>query len=144
MILAHYDKNNTLKGFYNTESFSGEIPEPNVEVETDERDRAVRLGLNKINLETKTFYFDDGKTTEQRYKEDALKKVQAMLDTEAQSRGYDNINSIGKYLGYDNLFRAECEALGAWTAACWAKCYEIEAEGRMPENILNEMPELAL
>ena len=63
-----------------------------------------------------------------------------MLDSEAQSRGYDNVNAIGKYIGYDNPFRAECEALGAWTAACWAKCYELQSGGSMPSDLLLEMP----
>ena len=51
--------------------------------------------------------------------------IQAVLDGEAQSRNYDNINAIGKYLGYDNAFRAECEALGSWTAQVWSKGYEL-------------------
>jgi len=74
----------------------------------------------------------------------AINSVQLMLDTEAQSRGYDNVNAIGKYIGYDNPFRAECEALGAWTAACWAKCYELQSGGVMPSDLLAEMPKLAL
>ncbi len=72
----------------------------------------------------------------------ATSQVQAMLDTEAQTRGYDNINAIGKYIGYDNAFRAECEALGTWTAACWAKCYELQSGGVMPSDLLSEMPKL--
>ena len=72
----------------------------------------------------------------------AINSVQAMLDSEAQSRNYDNINSIGKYVGYDNDYRLECEALGAWTAACWAKCYELQSGGVMPSDLLLEMPKL--
>ena len=74
----------------------------------------------------------------------AIGSVQAMLDSEAASRGYDNINAIGKYIGYENPFRAECEALGAWTASCWAKCYELQAGGVMPADLLAEMPILEL
>ena len=74
----------------------------------------------------------------------AINSVQLMIDTEAQSRGYDNVNAIGKYIGYDNPFRAECEALGAWTAACWAKCYELQSGGVMPSDLLAEMPKLAI
>ena len=70
----------------------------------------------------------------------AISQVQAILDAGAQELGYDNINAIGKYIGYDNPFRAECEALGAWTAACWAKCYELQAGGVMPDDLLAEMP----
>lgn len=74
--------------------------------------------------------------------EQSIATVQSMLDTEAQSRGYDNINAIGKYIGYDNPFRSECELLGAWCASCWAKCYELQAGGVMPEDLLAEMPKL--
>lgn len=76
--------------------------------------------------------------------EQATTLVQAMLDSEAQSRGYDNINAIAKYMGYENQFRAECEALGAWCAACWAKCYELQSGGTMPSDLLAEMPQLEL
>ena len=53
--------------------------------------------------------------------------IQDVLDTEARSRNYDDINAIGKYIGYDNAFRVECEALGAWTANVWLKAYELLA-----------------
>ena len=49
--------------------------------------------------------------------------VQAKLDSEAQALGYDDINSIAKYMGYVNDFQAECESLGAWTASVWSYCY---------------------
>lgn len=75
---------------------------------------------------------------------EATGQVQGMLDKEAQARGYDNINSIAKYMGYENAFRAECEALGAWCAACWAKCYELQSGGVMPSDLLAEMPKLAI
>lgn len=54
--------------------------------------------------------------------------VQRHLDDEAILRGYDNIHSIGKYIGYDNAFRIECEALGAWTANVWLYCYQVLAD----------------
>lgn len=53
--------------------------------------------------------------------------VQKHLNETAQSLGYDDINSIGKYLGFDNAFRSECESLGAYNVACWSKLYEVEA-----------------
>ena len=74
----------------------------------------------------------------------AVSSVQAMLDSEAAKRGYDNINAIAKYMGYDNQFRAECEALGAWCAACWAKCYELQAGGVMPDDLMAEMPVMVI
>jgi len=72
----------------------------------------------------------------------ANSQVQAMLDTEAQQRGYDDINSIGKYVGYPNDNQVECEALGAWAAACWTKCKALKAGGVMPSDLLAEMPKL--
>ena len=74
----------------------------------------------------------------------AVSSVQTMLDSEAAKRGYDNINAIAKYMGYDNQFRAECEALGAWCAACWAKCYELQAGGVMPDDLMAEMPVMVI
>jgi len=53
--------------------------------------------------------------------------VQLHLNEAAQAKGYDDINSIAKYIGYDNTYRTECEALGAWTASCWDICYVILA-----------------
>jgi hypothetical protein len=64
--------------------------------------------------------------------EDQLKAietaVQLLHDTKAQTLGYDDINSCAKYVGYDNDFRAECEGLCGWAAACWVKCYALLAE----------------
>ena len=100
----------------------------------------LRLGyVTQEDIDSAEDYFFD---EEKELIEKATAQVQSMLDTEAQSRGYDDMNSIGKYLGYDNLFRAECEALGAWTSACWAKCYELQSGGVMPSDLLAEMPQL--
>lgn len=76
--------------------------------------------------------------------EQATAQVQGMLDSEAQARGYDNINSISKYIGFDNAFRVECEALAAWCAACWSKYYELQNGEAIPSDLLTEMPQLEL
>jgi len=70
--------------------------------------------------------------------------VDNMIDDEMQSRGYRDADSIGKYIGYDNQYRAECEMLGAWAASCYAKCYELLAIGEMmtAEELLEQMPKL--
>jgi len=47
---------------------------------------------------------------------EAIKKH---LDHEALMLGYDDINSIGKYLGYENSYRAQCETLGVLVSAIW-------------------------
>ncbi len=73
--------------------------------------------------------------------------IQNMLDTKARNFRYDDINSIGKYLGYDNVFRAQCESLGQWAANCWTLAGQIEADvlnkvRPMPTvaEVLAEMP----
>jgi len=73
--------------------------------------------------------------------------IQKHLDTQAQSLRYDDINAIGKYVGYDNDFRTEAEKLGAWASSCWKVAGEIEADVKagnrdMPtvDEVLNELP----
>lgn len=80
--------------------------------------------------------------------ETVKRAVQALHDKEARDRGYDNINSCGKYCGYENGYRAECEALGAWVAACWDLCYSMLADwqaGNIPdptlETVMEAMPD---
>ena len=73
--------------------------------------------------------------------------IQAYIDEAAQSLRYDNISSIGKYLGYENPFRAECEQLGKFNAECWVKAYAIQEEvenGRVinsVDEVIAELPE---
>ena len=63
-----------------------------------------------------TYYNDDFTVdAEKEMAEDKANTLQAMesaiqshIDTQAKELGYDNIGSIGKYLGYDNPFRTEC------------------------------------
>lgn len=78
-------------------------------------------------------------------------EIQRFLDATARTRGYDDINSIGKYIGYENAFRIECETLGAWTASVWSYCYQeldkIQAGTRTEPTIselLLELPTLNL
>jgi len=73
--------------------------------------------------------------------------IQIHLDTKAQSLRYDNINAIGKYVGYENDFQAEAEALGVWASSCWKVAGEIEADVKagnrdMPtvDEVLTELP----
>ena len=54
--------------------------------------------------------------------------VQNLLDTTAQSLKYDNIQAIGKYVGYANIYRAESEALGVWTSTVWSTAEQIELD----------------
>lgn len=73
--------------------------------------------------------------------------IQAMIDSEAQNRGYDDINAIAKYQGYTNMYQEETIALGMWCADCWTKGYIILDEVQkgiraLPtiEEVLAELP----
>jgi len=73
--------------------------------------------------------------------------IQNHLDTKAKSLRYDDINAIGKYVGYENAFRTEAEKLGAWASSCWKVAGVIEADVQagnraMPtvDEVLAELP----
>lgn len=73
--------------------------------------------------------------------------IQSMLDAEALIKGYDDMNSCGKYCGYVNSYRSECEALCKWGADCWEAAYALLAEwntGNITEpsvdDVINQMP----
>lgn len=57
---------------------------------------------------------------------EAIKAVQARLDSHAQSWGYDNIFTACTYAEEPEVpqFQAEGQALRAWRSATWAVCYE--------------------
>jgi len=45
--------------------------------------------------------------------------IQAHLDATAVRLGYDNINTISKFMGFDNPFRTTAEALALYCANTW-------------------------
>ncbi len=52
--------------------------------------------------------------------------VQATIDDQAQSRGYDNANScISYYNSTDPVFAREAKAMTAWRDKCWRTCYNL-------------------
>lgn len=54
--------------------------------------------------------------------------VQVLLDTTAQSRGYDNIISACTYAASSyELFKLEGQTCVDWRDSVWKKCYEIFA-----------------
>ena len=70
--------------------------------------------------------------------------VDSHLDTKAKSLGYTGINSIAKYIGYNNTFRLEAESIGAWVASCWDKVIEIQARQDLTttvDSVITELPE---
>ena len=68
--------------------------------------------------------------------------IQAMIDSEAQSRGYDDINAIAKYQGYPNMYQEETIALGMWCADCWTKGYIILGEVQKGLRVLPSIEEV--
>lgn len=80
--------------------------------------------------------------TQEQIKAEISSAIQSMLDSKAQELRYDNINSIAKYIGYDNPFRTEAEALGLWCASCWAELAIIEEEVESGERVLPSLEEI--
>lgn len=78
----------------------------------------------------------------QAYKNEMITAVQNALDTQAKKLGYDNVNSIGKYLRPSSIFYEECVNLGDWCDACWQEVFAIENEGVMltKEEVLQRLP----
>ena len=73
----------------------------------------------------------------------AINTVQAMMDTEASTKGYDNIFSACTYATSTNpKFSAEGQACVAWRDSVWASCYQIMADvdaGIIPSPTLAEL-----
>jgi len=81
------------------------------------------------------------------YKKSVNSKIQILLNKQALDLRYDNINSIGKYIGYDNPYREQAESLGLWVATIWAIAEQIEQDVKagnrdMPtvDEVLAELP----
>ncbi|MCX4186782.1 hypothetical protein [Methylophaga sp. OBS4] len=67
-------------------------------------------------------------------------RIEQRLNAEAQSRTYNSIDSIAKYQGYDNKFRLEAEALGAWVADTWDTAHAILNEWQASQATDNPQP----
>jgi len=73
--------------------------------------------------------------------------VESMITQLVADNGYTSRLNYSKYVGYDNLFRANAEALGAYEAGVWSYCEQqislLENGGRAvptPEAFLTELP----
>ena len=76
------------------------------------------------------------------------KTVQAALDDEARSRGYDNVVSACSYAAAPNPFQSEGQAFVSWRGNVWAACYAMLAQveaGTRPvptaAEVLAELPQ---
>jgi len=75
----------------------------------------------------------------QTFKSDIDRKVGALLDSTAQSRGYSNSQSIASYVSSSNVqWHSEAEAFVAWRDQLWEHVYieymAIDAGGDIPNE----------
>lgn len=77
--------------------------------------------------------------------------IQTHINTTVTSKGYDNENSIAKYLVDTNPFYDECKAISLWIGSVWIKAFSIQQEveagtREMPtaEEVIAELPALEL
>lgn len=63
------------------------------------------------------------------------RKINSNLNNVSVLLEYDNIDSIAKYIGYDNEYREQAEALGKWCALCWKTAGEIREELKTIETL---------
>jgi hypothetical protein len=73
------------------------------------------------------------------FKSDIDRKVGALLDSTAQSRGYSNSQSIASYVTSSNVqWKAEADAFVAWRDQVWERVYieymAIDAGGDIPNE----------
>ena len=76
--------------------------------------------------------------------EDAIQKH---INDTVTSKGYDNENSIAKYLVQENPFYDECKAISLWIGSVWVKAFSIQQDVEsgirtMPtvEEVIVELP----
>jgi len=77
-------------------------------------------------------YVPPPEPTQEEVVQEAIKNaehaVQAYINSVVVSRGYDNENSIAKYLVEGNPFYAECKALSLWIGSVWVATHEVQSE----------------
>jgi len=78
---------------------------------------------------------------------DIERGVQNHIDTQAQTLGFDDINSISKFMGYENTYRTSAESLGAWCALC-SDQVEVIKQRQDPDttvdSVVAELPDYAV
>jgi sulfur transfer complex TusBCD TusB component (DsrH family) len=76
-------------------------------------------------------------------KTDIINAVQNLLDTTAQSRGYDGIVSLCTYISsHVPNFQTEAQAGVNWRDACWASCYQIMSDVEAGKRALPTVEEV--
>ena len=72
-------------------------------------------------------------------------EIQNIIDSKAKEYKFDNINSIAKYIGYENQYQLRAITLGKWCASCWTYLETIENNldiNNLPvyEDVINNLP----
>ena len=109
------------------------FPKPCVEQEDLNRysEAASWCNSNNAAIEDKGEYYEVvpvvvPEPTVEEIKQKLINAVQAWLDEEARSYGYDSIDSTAKYLFCDQpKFKNEAIGFSRWAGAVWDKCYEL-------------------
>ena len=68
--------------------------------------------------------------------------IEQHINDQCKELGYDNENSISKYLVVGNDFYDECSKLSLWIGSVWTKSHSIEAEvaaGTIPMPTIKEV-----
>lgn len=137
MRYVYFNEDGLVLGFYDDEI--SQIPAGAVKISDEEYKKALSLNLNHYNKESKTF-FRPPPTNEELFnkaKSEFISKIDALLNKEAQNKGYDNIVSAVSYAGYDNAFKAEAIAFGKWRAEIWTWGYGVMAKVKSGEIDIN-------
>lgn len=87
-------------------------------------------------------FVEPDKTSEQIIA-DLESAVQAHLNTQATSRGYDDIKSAALRSAYPGPFHGEGVAYAVWMDSCWSHCYQILADAQSGSRPLPTADELA-
>ena len=72
----------------------------------------------------------------------AEQAVQSHINAKCIELGYDNENSIAKYLVEGNPFYTQCKAISLWIGAVWVKAHEVQADvlsGTIPMPTVEEL-----
>jgi len=76
-------------------------------------------------------------------------QIEAYIRSTVQTHGYDNENSIAKYLVAENPFYAECKSISLWIGDVWTTALQIKADVEsnsrsLPDDIVGELPALSI
>ena len=77
--------------------------------------------------------------------ETAEKEVQKHINKTIKGLGYDDENSIAKYLVSGNPFYDECSSISLWIGSVWVTAFTIQQEvlagtRSEPDDIISELP----